>query len=161
MARNSRRNRRVGAGRSNVRSTARRNSRSVSDRSASRPPKRVQETTVRVAPDAGSFAENKDVARDLRVGQLEPALQRGEPVVVDFDGVSLTTQSFVHALLSEPLRSKGPNILDRITFRNCTPAVQRLIELVCEYTQEAQADAPEPAKPAKAANNGTPRLRHK
>jgi hypothetical protein len=63
-------------------------------------------------------------------------------VIVDFDGVSLTTQSFVHALLSESLRMKGPGILDRIKFRNCTPAVQRLIELVCEYTQEAVAEAP-------------------
>lgn len=39
-------------------------------------------TTIRLEPDAGGFADNKDEARRLRQEQILPALDQGEQVVL-------------------------------------------------------------------------------
>jgi len=91
---------------------------------------------VALAPKVGSFAENKDVAREIRVSDIEPALSRGGEVTLDFEGVELATQSFVHALVSAVIRSHGPDVLDRVLFTNCNQTVKRVIEIVVEYSQD-------------------------
>ncbi len=91
---------------------------------------------IRIRDHAGEFAENKDTARDIRVRLIEPCLKKGE-VVLDFSGVSAATQSFVHALLSELIRAHGPEVLDRISFRNCNETVRKIIMIVTDYMQEA------------------------
>ncbi|MCG5106618.1 STAS-like domain-containing protein, partial [Candidatus Saccharibacteria bacterium] len=53
---------------------------------------------------AGSFAENKDIAKDIRLKQIMPALEKREKVIVDFTGVDGATQSFIHAMISDPIR---------------------------------------------------------
>ena len=68
---------------------------------------------------AGVFAENKDIARDLRLNEIIPALERKEDVVLDFEGVEAATQSFVHALISDLLRKHGSEVLDHIEFKSC------------------------------------------
>lgn len=85
----------------------------------------------------GTFAENKDRARDLRIKEIIPALNRGDEVILDFTGVDAATQSFIHALISELLRQHGAQILDKMTFKNCNETVKKIIELVVEYMQEA------------------------
>ena len=94
-------------------------------------------TTIDVFTAAGDFAENKDVARKLRTEQLMPALERGEKVVIDFEKVSLSTQSFVHALISDALRKHGADILERISFKRCNAPVRTLIATVCDYMQDS------------------------
>lgn len=93
-------------------------------------------TTVRLFERAGAFAENKDVARDIRVSELMPALARGEEVVLDFAGVEDATQSFVHALISDPLRVHGVAVLDRLAFKSCSPVVKKVVGIVVDYMQE-------------------------
>ncbi len=93
-------------------------------------------TTIRLSDHTGSFAEDKDVAREIRVKHLEPALAAARSVTVDFSNVPLATQSFLHAMLSATIRKQGAAILDRIVFKACTPAVKSLVKLVCEYSQE-------------------------
>ncbi len=56
---------------------------------------------LKVGAAVGTFAEDKDIARDLRMNRLTPALEKGEDVTLDFDGVELATQSFIHALISD------------------------------------------------------------
>jgi len=94
-------------------------------------------TVVKVFQAAGDFAENKDIARQLRTEQLMPALDRGEKVLIDFANVSLSTQSFIHALISDALRKHGAGILDRLQFKGCNPPVQALIATVCDYMQDS------------------------
>jgi hypothetical protein len=94
---------------------------------------------VAIAERAGSFAENKDVARSIRVEELEPALASGEEVRLDFGGVELATQSFVHALISSVIRARGADVLDHIDFRDCSETVQGVIEIVVEYSQDDTA----------------------
>jgi hypothetical protein len=91
---------------------------------------------VSVKELAGSFAENKDVAKDVRENMIVPALAGGEIVVLDFKGVDSTTQSFVHALVSNVFQTVGENALALIEFRNCRAPVKSLITTVINYSLE-------------------------
>lgn len=92
---------------------------------------------IRVMEIVGDFAENKDAARDLRETIIKPTLAAGEDVVLDFAGVNLATQSFIHALLSDVIRTLGADILDQMGFRNCNDTVKGLISIVVEYSQDS------------------------
>ena len=85
---------------------------------------------------AGAFAENKDVARDIRKQEIIPALDKNDEVTIDFQRVSGVTQSFVHALISEILRKYGTDVLDRIAFKSCNDTIKQIINIVVDYMQE-------------------------
>jgi hypothetical protein len=91
---------------------------------------------IEIRAHAGAFAENKDVARDLRLSEIVPALEKNEEVVLDFAGVDATTQSFVHALISDLLRKYGGDVLDRIEFKSCNETIRKIITIVVDYMQE-------------------------
>lgn len=91
---------------------------------------------IRIFDRAGAFAENKDIARNIRIKEMIPILERGEEIKLDFCGVDAATQSFIHALISDVLRKYGVSILDRIEFNSCSIKVQKIIEIVVEYMQE-------------------------
>lgn len=92
---------------------------------------------VLVSDFAGTFAENKDVARHLRKTFIEPTLAARETVVLDFSDVTGATQSFIHALISQPIRDYGDGLFDSLFFKNCSPLVKEVIEIVAEYMQES------------------------
>lgn len=85
---------------------------------------------------AGAFAENKDVARDIRVQQIIPTLDQNQEVILDFEKVDAVTQSFIHALISDVFRKYGNDVLDRIAFKSCNEKVRKIIGIVTEYMQE-------------------------
>ena len=88
---------------------------------------------------AGSFAENKDVARDIRLQKIIPILNKGKEIIIDFEGVDSATQSFVHALISDLFRLYGNDILDRIQFKSCNETVRGIISIVVGYMQESES----------------------
>lgn len=90
-------------------------------------------------PSVGTFAENKDVARDIRLEKIIPALEKGEEVILDFEKIEGATQSFIHALISDVMRKKGNEILDRISFKSCNPTIKKIIQIVIDYMQESEA----------------------
>ena len=92
---------------------------------------------IKLFKKAGSFAENKDLARDIRLKEIMPALRRNENIVLDFENVEAVTQSFVHALISDPIRIYGNEVLERITFKSCNETVQKIIMIVTDYMQES------------------------
>lgn len=92
---------------------------------------------IKLFPEVGSFAENKDIAKDIRLTRIIPALDRNEEVVLDFGGVDSVTQSFIHALISDLIRKYGSDVLDQIYFRSCNKTVQGIIDIVVAYVQEA------------------------
>lgn len=94
--------------------------------------------TIHLKPLVGDFAENKDIARDIRVNTLTPMIFKGEKVIIDFLGVHGATQSFIHALISELFRTHGSEILSLISFKDCNSTVQKVITIVTEYMQEAE-----------------------
>jgi len=89
---------------------------------------------VRIPSGVAGFAEDKDEAKQLRTQRIIPTLEAGEKLLLDFSEVSYATQSFVHALLGEPLKRYGEDVLDRVEFRNCSEQLQSVIELVVDYS---------------------------
>lgn len=93
--------------------------------------------SIKIFEKAGSFAENKDVARELRIHEIMPTLEKGDEVVIDFQNVDAATQSFVHALISEAIRKFGNDVLDRLKFKSCNETIRKIIGIVTDYMQEA------------------------
>ncbi|HCU47612.1 TPA: hypothetical protein DIC39_00925 [Patescibacteria group bacterium] len=93
---------------------------------------------IKLLPLVGEFAENKDIARDIRVKKIVPILENKDDVILDFEHVKSTTQSFIHALISELIRVYGNDVLDKLTFKNCSPVVQKIIGIVVDYMQESR-----------------------
>lgn len=92
---------------------------------------------IKIKDLVSDFAENKDVAKSLRVTEIMPTLAEGRVVILDFSGVSGTTQSFIHALISEPIRQFRDVALENIHYKNCSDVVKEVIKTVSEYMQES------------------------
>ena len=91
---------------------------------------------VEVKVEAGNrgFAEDKDAAKQLRKDIIMPALAADKTVILDFSNVTSSTQSFVHALVGEPLQKIGEKVLTKLEFRSCAPQIKSLVQLVVDYT---------------------------
>jgi hypothetical protein len=92
---------------------------------------------IKIQQYAGTFAENKDTASSLRDTRILPALKEGHEISLDFEGVTGATQSFVHALISEAVRQYGDNVFELLTFKDCSPTVQGVVNIVADYMQES------------------------
>ncbi|HAI22435.1 TPA: hypothetical protein DCP77_01200 [Candidatus Collierbacteria bacterium] len=93
-------------------------------------------TEIILLPKTGNFAENKDIARNIRLNELIPMLENGEDIILNFKGVEAATQSFIHALISDLFRKYGNSILDRISFKDCNEKIRKIISIVTDYMQE-------------------------
>ena len=94
-------------------------------------------TIIELKKLVGEFAENKDIAKKIRVNQIMPALAAGKAVVLDFSGISGTTQSSIHALISESIRQFRDMALEKIEYKNCSDIVKEVVKTVSEYMQES------------------------
>ncbi len=92
---------------------------------------------IKMQQIVGSFAENKDIAKRIRIEQIMPALSKGEEVVMDFKGVSGATQSFIHALISDPIREFRDVAYANLVFKNANDDVRTIISIVYRYMQES------------------------
>lgn len=92
---------------------------------------------IKIKDFVGDFAENKDLAKELRITKIIPTLAEGKEVVFDFSGVSGTTQSFIHALISEPIRQFRDTAIEKMHYKNCSDVVKEVIKTVYEYMQES------------------------
>ena len=93
--------------------------------------------TVSIKVEAGVFAENKDIAGEIRDNVILPTLRDHKEVTLDFLGVEGATQSFIHAMISQAIREFGSDVLDHIVFKNCNDSVRGIIEIVVDYMQES------------------------
>lgn len=91
---------------------------------------------IKIFEKTGEFAENKDVARDMRLKEIMPSLEKGEEIILNFGGVNSATQSFIHALISEVIREKTIEVLDKIEFKNCNDTIKKIIGIVTDYMQK-------------------------
>ena len=92
---------------------------------------------IKIVGMVGTFAENKDLARDIRITKIIPTLEIDEEVILNFKGVEGATQSFIHALISDVIRRYGAKVLDKISFKECNENVRKMIGMVVEYMQES------------------------
>jgi STAS-like domain of unknown function (DUF4325) len=93
--------------------------------------------TLKIVQYSDSFAENKDVARELREKYIIPTYRDStEEIVLDFGGIDSSTQSFIHALISQLLQDYGEAVLKRVFFKKCNRAVKSLVGTVVNYSLE-------------------------
>src|SRR3989339_1098066 len=92
---------------------------------------------IKLFKQIGSFAENKDIAREIRLKKLIPALEKHQNIILDFEKIDGATQSFIHALISDLIRKYGNDVLDRIQFKSCNDTVKAIISIVVDYMQES------------------------
>jgi len=93
---------------------------------------------IKLFEKVGAFAENKDIARDIRTQDIIPCLDQNEEVLLDFKDINSATQSFIHSLLSNLMRQYGNDVLDKISFKSCNPTIQKIIAIVTDYLQERE-----------------------
>ena len=102
---------------------------------------------VRIVSLPGTgVAEEKEVARQIREEVIKPALRAAEEVVIDFDGTQIATQSFIHALLADPICRFGETALDLVVFKNCSEQIKQVISTVIQYTFMAIEEGGEPVE---------------
>lgn len=61
--------------------------------------------------------------------EIEAALDLGEKVVLDFNGVE-ATQSFVDELVGVLVLRDGPAVLSSVTFKRCSPNLKSIVNFV-------------------------------
>ncbi|MDO8471904.1 MAG: DUF4325 domain-containing protein [bacterium] len=93
--------------------------------------------TITIRKAAGTFAENKDVAREIRIKKIMPAIAKDREIILDFTDVTGATQSFIHALISDAIRQNRVKAFDLLLYKNCSPIVKEIITTVTEYMQES------------------------
>ena len=89
---------------------------------------------VKIGEQCGEFAENKDDARRLRESFIVPTIAGGREVILDFAGVDASTQSFIHALISQVLQDGGEPALAKLRFMNCNGPIKSLVTTVVNYS---------------------------
>lgn len=92
---------------------------------------------IKISRIAGDFAENKDIAKKVRIEKIMPSLSKGDEVVLDFSGVNGATQSFIHALISDPIRELKDAAFDNLVYKNANDNIREIISIVYRYMQES------------------------
>ena len=95
---------------------------------------------IHVQKVAGKFAENKDVAKKLRIEEIMPALSKGNDIILDFKNVQGATQSFIHALISDPIREFKETAFNHLLYKNTNENIREIISIVYRYLQESLSD---------------------
>lgn len=93
--------------------------------------------SIKMLKITGNFAENKDIAKKLRIEQIMPALSKGNEVILDFNGISGATQSFIHALISDPIRKLRSVAFSHLVYKNANEDIREIISIVYHYMQES------------------------
>jgi hypothetical protein len=96
---------------------------------------------IKIQKISGDFAENKDIAKKVRIEEIMPALSKGDEVILDFNGVNGATQSFIHALISDPIRELKDVALDNLIYKNANNNIQEIVSIVYRYMQESLNNA--------------------
>lgn len=112
----------------------------IKERAKQRTPQRAIHRWIRFDPapaEATVFeiqkqAENTPAAIQLAQNEITPRVLRREPIVLDFSGLRILTQSYLHSLLFEPLRLAWA-LRTPIYVRNVEPAVRSNLELLENY----------------------------
>ncbi|MFA6528414.1 MAG: STAS-like domain-containing protein [Candidatus Gracilibacteria bacterium] len=92
---------------------------------------------IKLFKQVGPFAENKDIAANIRLNKLIPALEKNQNIILDFEKIEGATQAFIHVLISDLMRGYGDDVLDKIQFKSCNNILKSIISIVVGYMQES------------------------
>jgi anti-sigma regulatory factor (Ser/Thr protein kinase) len=112
----------------------------IKERAKERTPQRAIHRWIRfdpAPPGSARFeiqrqAEDTPAAIQLAQSEITPRILRKEPIVLDFSGMRILTQSYLHSLLFEPLRLAWA-LRTPIYVANVEPAVRSNLELLENY----------------------------
>lgn len=112
----------------------------IKERAKARTPQRSIHRWIRFEPapqgavtfEIQKVAENTPAAIQLAQSEITPRVLRKEPIVLDFNGLRILTQSYLHSLLFEPLRLAWA-LRTPIYVANVEPAVRSNLELLENY----------------------------
>lgn len=97
-------------------------------------------TVIRLRDTFGfPFLGDGNAASRFRVDVLEPALARGEELVIDMEGVDNMTDSFSNACFAHLFHKHGDLVGSRIRFKSCTPLVRSFILNALEMSRRIPA----------------------
>ena len=96
--------------------------------------------TIKLKKIVGEFAENKDIAKKLRIEEIMPRLSKGNEIIIDFEGMSGATQSFIHALISDPIREFQDLAFEKLKYKKANEDIREIISSVYRYMQESLED---------------------
>lgn len=97
--------------------------------------------TVKLKETVGSFGENKDLAKKIRLKTILPNIAKNNEVALDFSGMTGATQSFIHALIAEPIMKCRDQAFRNLFYQNTNPDIAEIISIVYRYLQESFLDA--------------------
>lgn len=80
----------------------------------------------------GTHAEDKDAAIGYRKKYLIAAVDRGDVIHLDFEGVQSATHSFLNALVASPIRRMGMQAYKRIKITNAQSDIRETIDYVLD-----------------------------
>lgn len=84
------------------------------------------------------FAENKDIGQEIRLKEIMPTLANNEEVILNFEHIDRASQSFIHSLISGPIKKYGiDRTLKLVAFKSCSDNVKGIIGIVLDYIQDA------------------------
>jgi len=85
----------------------------------------------------GTFLADGEVANAFRFTEIEPAVARGEHVIIDMDGVTNMTDSFGNALFGTLIKHHPGLLRAGVEFRNCSPLLRTLISAALKFGKAA------------------------
>lgn len=88
---------------------------------------------VRIAEFIGGGPGTRYTGAKVRAA-IEPEVAPGGECALDFADVDTITHSFADEVLGVLVRTRGPDVLDLLTFLNCTPVVRDTLEFVTDYS---------------------------
>jgi len=80
----------------------------------------------------GDQPNDRDQAEDFAKRKLLPALEKGRLILIDFRDTGMVTQSFIHALISEAVKSDSRHAA-KIQTANTTRAQQAVFDLALRH----------------------------
>lgn len=83
-------------------------------------------------------------AHAFQQASLAPLLEGGDDLILDFTGIRSANSSFVNGLLRGLFAEHGEELLRRITFKGCLPAVQVLVQGAIELGLMHHGEAAKP-----------------
>ena len=83
---------------------------------------------LKLADELGTHLADGTKAVAFRMVRIEPYVGMNAEIVLDFTGVRHGNSSFINGLLTAVIEEHGEALLERMTFRGCTPLLRVLVE---------------------------------
>ncbi|MDM8559556.1 ATP-binding protein [Candidatus Parabeggiatoa sp. HSG14] len=80
----------------------------------------------------GRYAEDKEAALKYRDKKLIPAVNKGQPLLIDFDNVISAPHSFLSGLLATPIKLLGLKAYKKIKIVNAAPEIRETVDYILD-----------------------------